>query len=413
MQIETLKIAAAGGDGAACFELAHWHAAREEFVDARRWLAVAAAAGCAQASNELGVLALHALDRANPEPLLALAHFDVAAAAGHAEARFHLALISLGGIARSFDAAQCASDLHAAAVGAHAPAQRALGLAWAQLGDEDAARASFGAAVALGDPVSAFLLARLSSDRDVARGLDGFAAANGIRRASAFVGGPSPMPSIAPAALPGAPDPRCFNTPKLPSRRHREQPTIETFEAVLSALECEYVIALASSSMQRSLVHDPATGGPMLHPMRTSSSMTFPFHDDELWLRQLQRRLAALTGLPLASAEPLAVLRYANGEEYRPHRDYLRDPAELAADAPGQRLRTIFAYLTDVESGGATDFPILGIRIEPRRGRVVMFDNVKADGSPDAETLHAGMPVVRGRKWLATLWLRERALRAW
>lgn len=64
-----------------------------------------------------------------------------AATAGHPEALFHPALISLGGIARSFDAARCASDLHAAAVGAQAPAQRALGLAWAHLGDEDAGMA--------------------------------------------------------------------------------------------------------------------------------------------------------------------------------------------------------------------------------------------------------------------------------
>ena len=141
--------------------------------------------------------------------------------------------------------------------------------------------------------------------------------------------------------------------------------------------------------------------------------MTFEREDDDFWLRVLQRRLAALTGMPLAHAEPLAVLRYAKGEEYRAHRDYLRDPVELAPDAPGQRVRTVFCYLSDVGAGGATDFPLLGVRIEPRRGRVVMFDNVDAAGAPDPDTLHAGMPVIRGRKWLATLWMRERAVRAW
>ena len=268
-------------------------------------------------------------------------------------------------------------------------------------------------AVALGDPHSAFLLARISADRALARGLDAFAAAHGIKRAAAFIDAPAALPALTPAALPPAPDPTCLVTPALPKLRHCERPAIDTFDDVLAALDCEYVIAAASGRMQRSLVHDPRTGGPMLHPMRTSSSMTFAADDSDFWLRQLQRRLAALTDMPLASAEPLAVLRYANGEEYRPHRDYLRDPAELAADAPGQRLRTVFCYLTDVDAGGATDFPLLGVRVEPRRGRVVMFDNVGADGAPDADTLHAGMPVIRGRKWLATLWMRERATRAW
>jgi hypothetical protein len=43
---------------------------------------------------------------------------------------------------------------------------------------------------------------------------------------------------------------------------------------------------------------------------------------------------------------------------------------------------------------------------------VVLFDNVGPDGRPDADTLHAGLPVERGEKWLGTLWLRERPLRA-
>ena len=36
----------------------------------------------------------------------------------------------------------------------------------------------------------------------------------------------------------------------------------------------------------------------------------------------------------------------------------------------------------------------------------MIFDNLLADGSPDADSLHAGLPVQRGEKWLATLWLR-------
>ena len=39
-------------------------------------------------------------------------------------------------------------------------------------------------------------------------------------------------------------------------------------------------------------------------------------------------------------------------------------------------------------------------------------ERLRADGSPDPESLHAGQPVLRGVKWLATLWLRERRYRA-
>ncbi len=331
-----------------------------------------------------------------------------------AAASFRRALAGLGGIAVPHDPAQCLDDLQAAARAGHAQAVRSLGMAWARAGDEGAARACFATAVAHGDALAAFLLARLSADPVDAAALDAHAAAHGIVRAGAFldpaaVGG-RPLPAIA-QDLPPLP-PLAVLAPVHPAPTvHHARPPIATFEDVLDPLECEYVIGIASGRVQRSLVHDPATGGPMLHPMRTSHSMTFAADDDDFWLRLLQRRLAALTGLPLAQAEPLAVLRYARGEEYRPHRDYLRDPAELAADAPGQRLRTVFVYLSDVAAGGETDFPLLGVRIAPRRGRVVMFDNVAADGTPDPATLHAGLPVERGRKWLATLWMRERPLR--
>lgn len=331
-----------------------------------------------------------------------------------AAACFRRALAGLGGIVVPHDPASCLVDLHAAACAAHTPALRGLGMAWARAGDESAASACFAAALAEGDALAAFLLARLSADPRDAAAFDAHAAAHGIVRAGAFLESRSsearPLPVPA-STIPPPPPSAVLALGQPPPTVHRERPFIATFDDVLDPLECEYVIGIASGRVQRSLVHDPATGGPMLHPMRTSHSMTFTADDDDFWLRQLQRRLAALTGMPFAQAEPLAVLRYARGEEYRPHRDYLRDPAELAADAPGQRLRTVFVYLSDVAAGGETDFPLLGVRIAPRRGRVVLFDNVGADGSPDPDTLHAGLPVERGRKWLATLWMRERSLR--
>ena len=78
----------------------------------------------------------------------------------------------------------------------------------------------------------------------------------------------------------------------------------------------------------------------------------------------------------------------------------------------GNRARTICVYLNDVEAGGETEFPVAGVRVKPQAGRAVIFDNLREDGSPDVDSLHAGMPVVRGEKWLATLWIRQGGYRA-
>jgi prolyl 4-hydroxylase len=95
--------------------------------------------------------------------------------------------------------------------------------------------------------------------------------------------------------------------------------------------------------------------------------------------------------------------RYQVGQEYKQHRDYFTDSKHTA-----QRLVTVFAYLNDVEAGGNTAFPILGVSVRPERGKAVRFTNTHPDGKPDPDTLHAGLPVIRGEKWLATLWFWDR-----
>lgn len=131
-------------------------------------------------------------------------------------------------------------------------------------------------------------------------------------------------------------------------------------------------------------------------------------------MRLIQLRMATAAGLPLAHAESLVVLRYEPGEQYRPHRDYL-PPSAIERDQPGagNRLRTLCAYLNPVGAGGQTDFPLAGVRVQPKTGSAIIFDNLQTDGQPDPATLHAGLPVMRGEKWLATLWLRQAPYRAY
>jgi len=78
------------------------------------------------------------------------------------------------------------------------------------------------------------------------------------------------------------------------------------------------------------------------------------------------------------------------------------------AQHEAQRVSTVFVYLNDVMEGGGTDFPRLGVHVEPERGKAVKFLNCGDDGRPNPETLHAGLPVIRGEKWLATLWFWDR-----
>ncbi len=65
-------------------------------------------------------------------------------------------------------------------------------------------------------------------------------------------------------------------------------------------------------------------------------------------------------------------------------------------------------YLCDVEEGGETNFPRLGLKVPPRRGTLLIWNNMRPDGSPNGETVHAALPVMRGTKYVLTRWYRER-----
>ena len=110
--------------------------------------------------------------------------------------------------------------------------------------------------------------------------------------------------------------------------------------------------------------------------------------------------------------EPIQILHYMPGAEYKPHWDYF-DPAhpgnEKVLATGGQRVATLVMYLNGVESGGSTVFPEVGIDVLPRKGNAVYFAYATEDGQLDRRTLHGGSPVIAGEKWIATKWLRERA----
>jgi prolyl 4-hydroxylase len=67
-------------------------------------------------------------------------------------------------------------------------------------------------------------------------------------------------------------------------------------------------------------------------------------------------------------------------------------------------------YLNDVEAGGATDFPHLGITVAPKRGRVLIWPSVLNEDpdTKDPRTDHQALPVEKGIKFGANAWLHQR-----
>jgi prolyl 4-hydroxylase len=161
--------------------------------------------------------------------------------------------------------------------------------------------------------------------------------------------------------------------------------------------------------LEPAVVVDPASGRFVTHPVRTSHGAVVGPARETLVIQAINRRLAAASGTDVRQGEPLTVLRYAPGQQYRPHHDAL--PLQVARG--NQRVLTMLAYLNAGYEGGATRFMGSGLEVRGGPGDVLLFANVKADGAPDPAAQHAGLPVTRGVKWLATRWVRQAPYDPW
>ncbi len=166
------------------------------------------------------------------------------------------------------------------------------------------------------------------------------------------------------------------------------------------------MIALAKPRLQRSLVV-ANSGRNEVHRARTSESVSFDIGETPL-IRLLEDRIAALFRVPVNHGESIQILRYLPGQQYEAHYDWF-DPAspgysDVTARG-GQRVASLVMYLNTPEMGGGTNFPNIGLTVTPIRGTAVYFSYKTGDEA----TLHAGMPVFKGEKWIATKWLRERS----
>lgn len=185
-----------------------------------------------------------------------------------------------------------------------------------------------------------------------------------------------------------------------------DDPKVAVARALFTPDECAHVAALSAPKMVPSVVVDPATRREIPHPIRTSEGTVLGPIQQDLVIHALDRRLAAFSGTRVEQGEPLTVLHYRPGQQYRLHHDCL--PGEA-----NQRVMTAIVYLNDGYDGGATQFPVIGTEFRGAAGDAILFANTLADGRVDERNRHAGLPVTRGEKWICTRWIRARDFDPW
>lgn len=178
----------------------------------------------------------------------------------------------------------------------------------------------------------------------------------------------------------------------------------------LSAEDRAEIVARSDRTLQPSSVLGPESDP----DYRTSRSGNLDPHDP--FTVAIDRRIAALLGLDPKLGETIQGQRYDVGQQFKPHMDYFHTSQsywEAQRIIGGQRSWTAMVFLIEPEAGGSTYFPDINIRVAPRAGTLLAWNNMDANGEPNERSRHQGVPVEAGTKYIITKWFRERPWGVW
>jgi len=201
-----------------------------------------------------------------------------------------------------------------------------------------------------------------------------------------------------------------YDAPKLahqPGIQRFPRPTLELFlkRDFLSEEECAGLIARIDEQRRPSTIADDMG----YEAYRTSETCDMDSSDP--FVAAIDLKLAEFAGLDPAYGEPLQGQRYAVGQEFKAHTDYFEPHGrdyEQYCGRSGNRTWTLMVYLNEPGAGGATRFTRVDKMIQPETGKLLAWNNRLPDGSCNGHTLHHGMKVRKGVKYIITKWYRER-----
>lgn len=195
----------------------------------------------------------------------------------------------------------------------------------------------------------------------------------------------------------------------------KENNTYYEIDNVFSLLECNTIINLSKNYLIKSTVM-----GNKINNVRTShqtwlSDTDYNVKKFNIKLNELINKYSN-TKLYYENTEKLQVVCYKTGQEYKPHYDVCNpfdnineDKTECKKDLKNigsLRYATILVYLNDNFTGGETFFPNLNVKIKPKMGKVLIFYSLDSKKNTNLDSLHGGLPVKSGIKWICNKWYR-------
>lgn len=170
----------------------------------------------------------------------------------------------------------------------------------------------------------------------------------------------------------------------------------------LTDSECDHLINISTGKFNRSSVLINTSSS--YEETRTSHSHYFIKSQDDI-IKQIENKVSNYINKDVDNIEPLQIVKYEPGQEFKEHYDWFYEDFRKTINND-QRQFTIFVYLNDVADGGETVFPNLGIKVKPKKGDALFWQNCISPDDCSKLNLHQGTPPISGVKYGLNIWTR-------
>ena len=179
----------------------------------------------------------------------------------------------------------------------------------------------------------------------------------------------------------------------------------------LTHAECDRIIerARAAGIMPSRVYGNTSDDVSMNVRMSEQAWLSDDSNDSDPVVQSITKRVSELTNYPKSHQEKLQVVHYGVGGKFTPHYDACDSSKNDCSRFGSQRLATLLIYLNDDFEGGGTRFPKIDKTVVPEKGKAVLFYNIDSTTWAHTiipESLHEGLPILHGEKWVANKWVR-------
>jgi len=167
-------------------------------------------------------------------------------------------------------------------------------------------------------------------------------------------------------------------------------PPITMANAFLPQPICNWMVERATGMLQEARTYDPETGAPRQSHSRTNRAALFEILEADMILLLIRLKIATALRVPSRALENSQVLHYAEGQEFKPHYDFLDPKVPALADDIARNMSAVSARVAAVPGRN-----VIGIELpNQRREKVVLRDLISTS---EYENTNAALVLALGK----------------